>query len=403
MLLPISLFIAVMITFFSPKIPENLNVNSQEFDFYLQSGFPFQYFEGEILNVEESNYRIRAIRLYIFIISGVLSSLVKTELAHGIGTSISPTKVSIERILPDLGKFSMKDFLKIADFYDENSNKIILTNLQIDQLDIVINQVRSGRISAEEAVLQLRGGAGWGDLIVIGVFVALINIFSPEAFFQPKLPPHMNPVGWATNMYQPTKGQNSQFQPRSTNLEMEKPASMPQQEYSGLTKAERRKLVDPKGRDGCIDIEQYPRLELRYNQVNFKTPKHGEAHGLPVNDNGKTEKTEENALALRDSLINMSTNPNVVWYTNGQYQGGTEKGCDSINLFDKESNLIGVYEKQPDGKYLFLTTCKLTPMEKSHLVESNGNFVTEKVLENQKALSPINVQIQDTTNNNGIQ
>ena len=69
------------------------------------------------------------------IISGVLSSLVKTELAHGMGTSRLVPKVSIEKILPNLENFSMKNLLKISDFYDENSNKIILTNLQIDQLD----------------------------------------------------------------------------------------------------------------------------------------------------------------------------------------------------------------------------------------------------------------------------
>ena len=51
---------------------------------------------------------------------------------------------------------------------------------------------------------------------------------------------------------------------------------MPQTEYSGLTRVEKRQLADPEGRDRSIDIDGYPRLELRFNQVNYKTPKHGE-------------------------------------------------------------------------------------------------------------------------------
>lgn len=86
---------------------------------------------------------------------------------------------------------------------------------------------------------------------------------------------------------------------------MEKPTLMPQQEYSGLTKSERRQLPDPIGRDKYISVDGHPRLDLRFNQVEFKTPKHGKDHGLPVGDNGKMPKTESNAIALGDSLVDM--------------------------------------------------------------------------------------------------
>ena len=61
---------------------------------------------------------------------------------------------------------------------------------------------------------------------------------------------------------------------------------------------------------------------------------------------------------------------NIVWYTDGQYQGGTKNGCKSVNLFDPETNIVAVYEKQSDGSHLFLTTCKLTPLEIKHLNDS---------------------------------
>ena len=162
---------------------------------------------------------------------------------------------------------------------------------------------------------------------------------------------------------------------------------MPQQEYSGMTRSERRKLPDPMGRDRSINIDGYPLLGVGFNQVNYKTPKHGKDHGLPVGSNGKTPKTESNAIALRDSLVDMPNRKKIVWYTGGQFQGGTARGCDCVNLFDRDTKLIAVYEKQPDGSNLFLTTCTLTDLESDHLDSTNGNFVTQKILEQQNWVS----------------
>jgi hypothetical protein len=83
------------------------------------------------------------------------------------------------------------------------------------------------------------------------------------------------------------------------------------------------------------------------------------------------------------------------------YQGGTPRGCNCINLFDPETNLIAVYQKQSDGSNLFLTTCELTIIEIDHLKANNGNFVTERILKEQSAVS-LNIQ-DNTNNNNGLQ
>ena len=91
----------------------------------------------------------------------------------------------------------------------------------------------------------------------------------------------------------------------------------------------------------------------------------------------------------------MPNNQDIVWYTDGQYQGGTQRGCDSVNLFDPDTNVIAVYQKQPDGSRLFLTTCKLVPAEIKHLENSDGNFLTEKMINQQNAVS---TNIHDSTN-----
>ena len=248
----------------------------------------------------------------------------------------------------------------------------------------------------EEAVLQLRGGQ-MGDIVAIMVFIIFINwydsLFGVEAFTVNPLP-HQDPFGWLSGKYDSKNTGHSSSRP-TTSLEMEKPASMPQKQYSTLTKSEKRKLSDPKGRDGVIQIEGYSRLNIKFNQVEYKTPKHGKDHGLPVNKNGKTPKTEANAIALRDSLIDMASRENTIWYTDGQYQGGTPRGCDAINLFDPETNVIAVDQKQSDGNSLFLTTCRLTPLEVKHLKNTDGNFLTEKMIKQQSAVS---TNIQDNTN-----
>lgn len=121
---------------------------------------------------------------------------------------------------------------------------------------------------------------------------------------------------------------------------------MPEQQYFALTKSEKRQLPDPRSRDRFIDIDGSLWLDTRFNQVEFKTPKHGKDNGLPIGNNGKTPKTEVKAIAVRDSLLNMSNRKNIVWYTDKQYQGGTKRDCDCVNLFNPDTNLIAVYQKQ---------------------------------------------------------
>jgi hypothetical protein len=77
----------------------------------------------------------------------------------------------------------------------------------------------------------------------------------------------------------------------------------------------------------------------------------------------------------------------IIWFNDGMYQGGTERGYDSVNLFDKETDTIAVFKKQGNGKLsLFTTTWTLTEMEQNHLFKSGGNFVTENNFKNPEVL-----------------
>ena len=203
---------------------------------------------------------------------------------------------------------------QIAPILEEKADKIRLTN------NLVID-LKSGSITMKEAVLQLRDGNGLTDVVAVIAFVIFMNwydfLFGVQAFQANPLP-HQNPFGWLSGKYDSKNVGPSDSKP-TTYLGMEKPVSMPQEQYSGLTKSEKRQLTDPK--DGSIQIEGYSQLDIRFNQVEYKTPKYGKDHGLPVDKTGKTPKTEANAIALRDSLIDMPNSQDIICYTDGQYQG----------------------------------------------------------------------------------
>ena len=232
--------------------------------------------------------------------------------------------------------------------------------------------------------MKLRAG-GFYDWATLAFIIYMFSVQQSNSFQNVPLP-HQDSLGWLNGKYDSRNVEPSGSR-STTYLDMKKPASMTHQEYCAMTKSEKRRLPDP--RDKSINVEGYPRLDLRFNQVKFKTPKHGEDHGLPVGSNGKTPKTDANAIALGDSLVDMPNRKNIVWYTDRQYQGGTDRDCDCVNLFDRDTNVIAVYEKQPDGSNLFLTTCRLTNREIDHLKYTNGNFVTKKILDQQNWVSEV--------------
>jgi len=231
-----------------------------------------------------------------------------------------------------------------------------------------INELRAGDSRVKEAA--------W---LLITIWMLQQRSVGFQLVRQAPPPPHRQLFGGTSSSLR--KNYFSKSSQPGASLQMEKPSSMPQQEYTSLTKEQRRNLPDP--RDGFMNEKGHPTLVARYGQVEFKTPDHGKVHGLPVDEKGRTPKTEANALALRDSIVNMPKRENIVWFDDGMYQGGTDRGYDSVNVFDKETNTIAVFRKDENGEYnRFTTTCTLTKTEREYLFNSGGNFVTDNNLNN---------------------
>jgi hypothetical protein len=252
---------------------------------------------------------------------------------------------------------------------------------------------------SQDAINQLRAGdsrvreAAW-LLITIWMLQQQSVGFQPVRQAPP--PPHRQLFGGTSSS--PRNNYFSKSSQPGTSLQVQKPSNMPQQNFSGLTPQQKRDLPD--ARDGFIREKGHPHLGVGYNQVKFKTPDHGSAHRLPVNEKGRTPKTEKNALILRDSILNMPNRKNIIWFDNGMYQGGTIRGYDSVNLYDPDTEVIAVFKKRSNGQYSrFATTCKLTDMERDFFLSSGGNFVTEPNLKDPKVLHIIK-NLTNTEKNN---
>ena len=72
----------------------------------------------------------------------------------------------------------------------------------------------------------------------------------------------------------------------------------------------------------------------------------GSVHGLPIDENGKTPNTEDNAVALRDSIVNIPNRKNIKWFDNGMYQGGTITNKNDLRLKVKLIQAFAVNQQQ---------------------------------------------------------
>jgi len=186
--------------------------------------------------------------------------------------------------------------------------------------------------------------------------------------FQPPTAEHRYPPAY--DLFFPRRTPSCP-RPGST-LQINRPTTTPYEEFVGLTKEERRAL--PHSNDMKIIHEGRPDLEVGFYQSKFKVGDHGAVHDLyyTVKANGgtKTEKTDDNALKMMRSIVDMPNRDNVRWFEDGTYQGGTDRGFEAIHIYDLDKKVIAVFKKST-GK--FVTTCELTAKEDAEL-KATGNF-----------------------------
>ena len=126
--------------------------------------------------------------------------------------------VAIHRLSPierDIILSNKNGYPQIATIPESKVDKIRLTNDQTKEFNNLALQLNSGSITMEEAVLEIRGGDGLTDVVVVIAFFIFMDwydsLFGVQAFQANPLP-HMDPLGWANGKYDSRNAGNPQCQ-----------------------------------------------------------------------------------------------------------------------------------------------------------------------------------------------
>ena len=274
----------------------------------------------------------------------------------------------------------------------------------MDKLYQLALRYTNNSLSKEDLIAEICGGAVQDWVGIFGVIVAIIavlnnlNNIDTHAFQVPRnpvVPPHVDPLGWLSGKYD---FRNSGHTP--TYLKVTKPSTMPHAEFVGMSKEERRQL--PHSYDMPINCEGHQKLNVGFWQSKFKVGDHGALHGLPYtlkkNGGTKTAKTDENALEMMRSIVDMPNRKNVQWFDNGTYQAGTDREFEAVHIYDLDNRIIAVFNKATGN---FVTTCQLDRDEHNELLETH-NFGGGKgwfsgQVKNLTPVTPVNSFESDVT------
>lgn len=96
---------------------------------------------------------------------------------------------------------------------------------------------------------------------------------------------------------------------------------------------------------------------------------------------------EEKTQMLRDYIYETLTDPNkdLEWYEDGQYQGGTPLGHNSINILDQDTGIAFSFKKYRDNEHLGdkngFTTVFIPSAKENGNLQTTGNLLTEQASE----------------------
>ena len=317
-----------------------------------------------------SNTKHKTKRMTIVVCLGFVLVFSNIQSVEAIGLSLPPTPVV--KVQPN---YKHTYEMKVAPIVNPRLDKILMlsTNRMIPLIylnghycyinDHILKKLRAGDLS------------GTLTVVTIGVVVYLMcQLSGVDAFVILRElgkfnAPTVDP-GFGLN---PTYAQSSSCTVPGSALEITRPTAMPHQEFVGLTKESRRQVPHPY--DKIIHVEGHPRLRVGFWQSRYKVPDHGAPHGLPysVKNNGgtKTEKSDDTALAMMQSIADMPYRPNAIWFDQEDvtYQGGTDREFPAVYLFDDDTNVAAVFNKQTGN---FVTTCQLTPDETIELKDTHN-------------------------------
>jgi hypothetical protein len=297
------------------------------------------------------NHKTKRVILVISFINIVLFS--NLESFGAIGLSMPPTP--LVRVQPSYHKNDPIVYKRLDKIYFM-SNREIIPLIYLNAKNVYIT---------EKVLKKLRTGNLSGNLVLVtvGIVVYIIcQLSSVDAFaIFDQIGKRNAPTFDSRFGLNPTYRKTPSRPRTGSALEITRPTAMPHPEFVGLTKEHKRQVHHH--HDRIIHVEGHPQLRIGFWQCRFKVLKHGAIHGLPYNrkENGstRTEKSDDNALVMIQSIEDMPHRPNAVWFDQDDvtYQGGTDRGFPAVYIFDEDTKIAAVFNKQTEN---FVTTCQLT-------------------------------------------
>lgn len=113
-----------------------------------------------------------------------------------------PLPPAIERLSPfeqDIILGNKNYYPQIAPIIESKIDKMVLTDEQIDNLNLICYKLQKGSITIDKAILEIRGG-GFYDWATLAFIIYMFYLQETNAFMAAPLP-HMDPLGWASGKY----------------------------------------------------------------------------------------------------------------------------------------------------------------------------------------------------------
>lgn len=99
---------------------------------------------------------------------------------------------------------------QIASIIESKTDKLVLTDQQIEDLNLICSKLQTGSITLDTAVLKLRAG-GFYDWATLALIIYMFSLEQGNSFQNVPLP-HQDPFGWLSGKYDSRNLGNPQCQ-----------------------------------------------------------------------------------------------------------------------------------------------------------------------------------------------
>jgi len=132
------------------------------------------------------------------------------QLSQPLGAVIVPLPIPIERLSPLEQAIMLENsnsHPKIAPILKSKLDKMVLTDEQIDDLNLICYQLQKGSITIEKAILEIRGGDFY-DWANVAFIIYMFYLQETNAFPSSSPLPSMNPFDFFSRKYKYDPRQN---------------------------------------------------------------------------------------------------------------------------------------------------------------------------------------------------